>query len=74
VNLIKDCLLYSLFGVKVYHTSGTIFDLYRLYTLTTDVLPKSIIKPAPESFVLFSLNDGKDIPFCSFVLSVLRCF
>jgi hypothetical protein len=74
VNLIKDCLLYRIFGVEVYHTSGTIFDLHRPYTLTADMLPESVVKPAPESFVLFSFNDSKDISFCGFVLSVLRCF
>jgi hypothetical protein len=40
--------------------------------LAADVLPESIVEPAPESFVLFSFNNSKDISFCGFVLSVLR--
>jgi hypothetical protein len=42
--------------------------------LTADVLPKSVIEPAPESFVLFSFNDGQDILFGRFVSSVLCRF
>ena len=38
------------------------------------MLPKSVVEPAPESFVLFAFNKCKDISFCSFVCSVLRCF
>jgi hypothetical protein len=38
------------------------------------MLPESVIEMAPESFVLFSFNNGKDIPFGGFVGSVLRRF
>ncbi len=38
------------------------------------MLPKSVIEPAPESFVLFLFNNGQDIPFGGFVGSVLRRF
>ena len=74
VNFVKDCLLHCLFGVDVPHPSSTVFDLHRLHTLTADVLPESIIEAAPEGFVLFSFNNGKDIPFGGFVGSVLRRF
>jgi hypothetical protein len=42
--------------------------------LTADVLPESVIEPAPESFVLFSFINGKDISFSGFVRSILRRF
>ena len=42
--------------------------------MATDVLPESVVEPAPESFVLFLFNNGKDISFCGFVRSVLHCF
>jgi hypothetical protein len=42
--------------------------------LTADVLPESVIEPAPESFAFFSFNNGQDIPFGGFVGSVLRRF
>ena len=38
------------------------------------MLPKSVVEPAPESFLLFSFNNSKDISFCGFVLLVLRRF
>ena len=38
------------------------------------MLPESVIETAPESFVLFSFNNGKDIAFGGFVGSVLRGF
>ncbi len=38
------------------------------------MLPESVIETAPESFVLFLLNNAKDIAFGGFVGSVLRCF
>ncbi len=38
------------------------------------MLPESVIETAPESFVLFSFNDGKDIAFGSFVGLVMRRF
>ena len=38
------------------------------------MLPESVIESAPESFVFFLFNDGKDISFCGFVRSVLRRF
>jgi hypothetical protein len=38
------------------------------------VLPESIIEAAPESFALFSFNNGKDIAFGGFVGLVLRRF
>ena len=38
------------------------------------MLPESVIEPAPESFVLFSSNNGQDIPFGGFVSLVLRRF
>jgi hypothetical protein len=71
VNFVKDCLLHCLFGVDVLHPSSAVFDLHRPHTLTADVLPESIIEAAPESFVLFSFNNGKDIAFGGFVVSVL---
>jgi hypothetical protein len=74
VNFVKDCLLHCLFGVAVQHPSSAVFDLHHPHTLTADVLPKSIIESAPESFVLFSFNDGKDISFGDFVRSVLCRF
>jgi hypothetical protein len=74
VNFVKNCLLHCLFSVEVQHTSSTIFDLHRPHTLATDVLPESVIESAPESFVFFLFNDGKDISFCGFVRSVLRRF
>ncbi len=39
-----------------------------------DVLSESVIETVPESFVLFSFNNGKDIPFGGFAGSVLRRF
>ncbi len=74
MNFVKDCLLHCLFGVDVPHPSSTVFDLHRLHTLTANVLPESIIEAPPESFVLFSFNNGKDIAFGGFVGSVLRRF
>jgi hypothetical protein len=74
VNFIKDCLLHCLFGVDVHHPSSAVFDLHGPHTLTAEVLPESVIEPAPESFVLFSFNNGQDIPFGGFVGSVLRRF
>jgi len=74
VNFVKDCLLHCLFGVDVQHPSSAVFDLHRPHTLTSDVLPKSVIETAPESFVLFLFNNGKDIAFGGFVGSVLRRF
>jgi hypothetical protein len=74
VNFVKDCLLHCLFGVDVHYPPSAIFDLHRPHTLTADVLPESVIEPAPESFVLFSFDDGQDIPFGRFVVSVLRRF
>jgi hypothetical protein len=38
------------------------------------MLPESVIESAPESFVLFSFNNGKDILFGGFIHSVLRRF
>jgi hypothetical protein len=74
VNFVKNYFLHFLFSVEVQHPSSTIFDLHRPHTLAADVLPKSVIELAPESFVLFSFSNGKDILFCGFVRSVLRCF
>jgi hypothetical protein len=74
VNLVKNCLLHCLFGVEVQHPSCAVFDLHRPHTLAADVLPESVIELAPESFVLFLFNDGKDISFGGFVRSVLRRF
>jgi hypothetical protein len=74
VNFVKDCLLHCLFGVDVQHPSSAVFNLHRLHTLTADVLPESVIETAPESFVLFSFNNGKDIPFGGFIGSVLCRF
>jgi len=48
--------------------------LHCLHTLAADVLSESVIEPAPESFVLFSFDNSKDISFCGFVLSFLRRF
>ncbi len=39
-----------------------------------DVLPESVVEPAPEGFVLFLFNNCKDIAFGSVVLPFLRCF
>jgi hypothetical protein len=74
VDLVKNCLLHCLFHVKVQHPSSTIFDLHRPHTLAVNMLPKSVVEPAPESFVLFAFNNRKDILFCSFVRLVLHRF
>jgi hypothetical protein len=74
MNFVKNCLLHCLFGVDVPHSSSAIFDLHRPHTLTTNVLPESIIEAMPERFVLFSFNNGKDIAFGGFVVSFLRRF
>jgi hypothetical protein len=42
--------------------------------LTADVLPESVVETAPESFILFSFDDGEDILFGGFIGSVLRRF
>ncbi len=74
VNFVKDCLLHCLLGVKVHHPTSTIFDLHRPHTLAADVLPKSLVEPAPEGFVLFAFNNCKDISFGDVVLSFLCRF
>jgi hypothetical protein len=38
------------------------------------VLPESVVETAPESFILFSFDDGEDILFGGFIGSVLRRF
>jgi hypothetical protein len=38
------------------------------------VLPESVVELAPEGFVLFSLNNCKDIAFGGVVLPFLRRF
>jgi hypothetical protein len=42
--------------------------------LAANVLSKGVVKPAPERFVFFSFNDGKDALFCDYVVLVLCCF
>ncbi len=74
MNFVEDCLLHCLFGVDVPYSSSAVFDLHRPHPLTTNVLPERIIEAAPESFVLFLFNNGKDIVFGGFVGSVLRRF
>jgi len=74
VNFVKNCLLHCLFSIEVQHPSSTIFDLHRPHTLAADVLLESVVEPAPESFVLFSFNNSKDILFCSFIRLVLCRF
>ena len=66
--------MYLLIYDPILSPSSTIFDLHCPHTLAADVLLESVVEPAPEGFVLFSFNDSKDILFCSFVRSVLRCF
>ncbi len=39
-----------------------------------DVLPDSVVEPAPEGFVLFVFNNCKDILFGNVVLPFLRRF
>ena len=72
MNFVKDCLLHSLFGVEIQHPSGAVFNLHRPHTLTADVLPESVVEPAPEGFILFLFDDGEDISFGGFIGSVLR--
>jgi hypothetical protein len=74
VNFIKNCILHCLFSVEVQHPSNTIFDLNRPHASAAYVFPESIIESAPESFVLFLFNNGKDISFCGLIRSVLRRF
>jgi hypothetical protein len=74
MNFVKNCLLHCLFSVEVQHPSSTILNLHRPHTLAADVLPESIIETAPESFVLFSFNNGKDIAFGGFVVLFLLRF
>jgi hypothetical protein len=74
VDFVKNRLLHCLFSVKVQHPFSTIFDLHRPHTLAADVLPESVVEPAPESFDLFSFNNSKDFSFCNFIRSVLRRF
>jgi hypothetical protein len=74
VNFVKDGILHSLLSVKVDHSSGTIFNLYRPHTLAANVLTEGVVEPALEGFVFFSFNNGEDVSFCVFVFSVLRCF
>jgi len=74
VNFVKNSLLHCLFSIEVQHPSSTIFDLHRPHTLAADVLLESVVEPAPESFVLFSFNNSKDILFCSFIRLVLCRF
>ncbi len=72
MDLVKDCLLHCLLGVDVQDSANTVFDLHRPHTLTVDVLPESVVETAPESFVLFSFDNGEDIAFGGFIGSVLR--
>jgi hypothetical protein len=74
VDLVKDRLLHCLLGVNVQDSASTVFDLHRPHTLTADVLPESVVETAPESFILFSFDDGEDILFGGFIGSVLRRF
>jgi len=74
VNFVKNCLLHCLLSVEVQHPHSAIFDLHRPHTLAADMLPKSVVEPAPEGFILFSFSNSKDISLCGFVCSVLRRF
>jgi hypothetical protein len=74
VYFVENCLLHFLFRVEVQHPSSTIFHLHHPHTLTADVLPKGVIKSAPEGFILFAFNNSQDLSFCGFVCSILCCF
>ena len=74
VNFVKDCLLHCLLGVEVKHSPSAIFNLHHPHTSAANVLPKSVVKPAPEGFVLFSFNSCKDIAFGGIVLPFLHRF
>ena len=74
MNFVKNCLLHCLLSVEVQHPPGAIFDLHRPHTSAADVLPESVVEPAPEGFVLFLFNNCKDIAFGGVVLPFLRRF
>jgi hypothetical protein len=48
--------------------------LHRLHTSAADVLPKGVVKPTPESSILFAFYKCKDFAFSSVILPVLRRF
>ncbi len=74
VDLIENCALHSLLGVKVQHPPSAVLHLHRLHTSAVDVLPEGVVKPTPESSILFAFYNCKDFAFSSVILPFLRCF
>jgi hypothetical protein len=74
VDLVENCVLHSLLGVKVQHPPSAVLHLHRPHTLVTDMLPEGVVKPTPEGSVLFAFYNCKDFTFSSVILPVLRRF
>jgi hypothetical protein len=74
VDLVENCILHSLLGVKVQHPPSAVLHLHRPHTSATDVLPNGVVKPTPEGSVLFAFYNCKDFAFSSVILLVLRLF
>ncbi len=74
VDLVENCALHSLLGVKVQHPPSAVLHLHRLHTSATDMLPKGVVKPTPEGSVLFAFYNCKDFAFSSIIIPVLHRF
>jgi hypothetical protein len=74
VDFVEYGFLYCVFCSTVKYASVTIFDLYYPHALTTNMLAKGVVEPAPKCFILFPFDYCEDVPFCVLVFSVLRSF